>query len=71
MTKIPSRKPSGTYGHGPLKFVSEKDKDDDHDQDSLKKAFRHIWSWSSDKSFSSSPCNLLTIHCPADSARSG
>ena len=25
-----------------------KEKDDDHDQDSLKKAFWHIWSWSSD-----------------------
>ena len=37
MTKIPSRKPSGTYGHGPLKICFWKGKDDDHDQDFLKK----------------------------------
>ena len=53
MTKIPSRKGCGTYGHGPLKSCLGKEKDDDHDQDSLKKYFLHIWSWSSDKSFSS------------------
>ena len=29
-----------------------KEEDNDHDQDSLKKAFWHIWSWSSDKSVS-------------------
>ena len=52
MTKIPSRKPSGTYGHGPLKICFWKGKDDDHDQDFLKKDLLHIWSWSSDKSFS-------------------
>ena len=46
------RKPSGTYGHGPLNMCSEKEKDDDHDQDSLKEDLLHIWSWSSDKSFS-------------------
>ena len=50
MTKIPSRKPSGTYGHGPLKIGFWKGKDDDHDQDFLKKGLLHIWSWSSDKS---------------------
>ena len=37
MTKITSRKPSGTYGHGPLKLCFWKGKDDDHDQDFLKK----------------------------------
>ena len=52
MTKIPSRKACGTYGHGPLKICPGKEKDDDHDQDSLKKDLLHIWSWSSDKSFS-------------------
>ena len=52
MTKIPSRKPSGTYGHGPLKICFWKGKDDDHDQDFLKKDLLHIWSWSSDKSSS-------------------
>ena len=31
--------------------ILEKEKDDDHDQDSLKKAFRHIWSWSSENWF--------------------
>ena len=50
MTKIPSRKPSGTYGHGPLKLCFWKGKDDDHDQDFLKNDLLHIWSWSSDKS---------------------
>ena len=53
MTKIPSRKPSGTYGHGPLKIGFCKGTDDDHDQDFLKKDLLHIWSWSSDKSSSS------------------
>ena len=52
MTKITSRKPSGTYGHGPLKMCFWKGKDDDHDQDFLKKDSLHIWSWSSDKSSS-------------------
>ena len=52
MSKIPSRKACGTNGHGPLKICPGKEKDDDHDQDSLKKVFLHIWSWSSDKSFS-------------------
>ena len=52
MTKIPSRNPSGTYGHGPLKICFSKGKDDDHDQDFLKKDLLHIWSWSSDKSSS-------------------
>ena len=47
MTKIPSRKPSGTYGHGPLKICFWKGKDDDHDHDFLKNLL-HIWSWSSD-----------------------
>ena len=37
MTKITSRKPSGTYGHGPLKICFWKGKDDDHDQDFLKR----------------------------------
>ena len=54
MTKIPSRKACGTYGHGPLKICLGKEKDDDHDQDSLKKDFLHIWSWSSDYSSSDS-----------------
>ena len=58
MTKIPSRKPSGTYGHGPLKICFSKGKDDDHDQDFLKKDLLHIWSWSSDKSFSSDDSGL-------------
>ena len=52
MTKIPSKKPSGTYGHGPLKICFWKGQDDDHDQDFLKKDLLHIWSWSSDISFS-------------------
>ena len=52
MTKIPLRKPSGTYGHGPLKICFWKGKDDDHDQDFLKKDLLHLWSWSSDKSSS-------------------
>ena len=52
VTKISSRKPSGTYGHGPLKICFWKGKDDDHDQDFLKKDLLHIWSWSSDKSSS-------------------
>ena len=52
MTKTTSRKPSGTYGHGPLKICFWKGKDDDHDQDFLKKDLLHIWSWSSDKSSS-------------------
>ena len=47
MTKIPSRKPSGTHGHGPLKICFWKGKDDDHDKDFLKKDLLHIWSWSS------------------------
>ena len=53
MTKIPSRKPSGTYAHGPLINLGfwKRQRRWYHDQDSLKKAFRHIWSWSSDKSF--------------------
>ena len=55
MTKILSRKPSGTYGHGPLKICFWKGKDDDHDQDFLKKDLLHIWSWSSDKSSSRTP----------------
>ena len=59
MTKIPSREPSGTYGHGPLKICFWKGKDDDHDQDFLKKDLLHIWSWSSDKSFSKSGCDPL------------
>ena len=52
MTKIPSGKTSGTCGHGPLKICFWKEKDDDHDQDFLKKDLLHIWSWSSDRSFS-------------------
>ena len=32
-------------------YTSGKEEDDDHDQDSLKKAFRHIWSWSSENWF--------------------
>ena len=28
-----------------------KDKDDDHDQDYLKRTFWHIWSWSSENLF--------------------
>ena len=28
--------------------VNGKEKDDDHDQDSLEKALRHMWSWSSE-----------------------
>ena len=39
-------------GHGPLKIGSEEEKNDDHDQDSLKKDLVHIWSLSSDFSFS-------------------
>ena len=42
MTKIPSRNPSGTYGHGPLKICSWKGKDDDHDQDFVKKLATHM-----------------------------
>ena len=52
MTKIPPRKPSGAYGHGPLKNCFWKRKDDDHDQDFLKKDLLHIWPWPSDQSFS-------------------
>ena len=61
MTKIPSRKPSGTYGHGPLKICFWKGKDDDHDQDFLKKYLLHIWSWSSDKSSSEIVENANTV----------
>ena len=35
----------------PIIRMSGKEKDDDHDQDSLKKAFWHIWSWSSENLF--------------------
>ena len=34
------------------KSAAEEEKNDDHDQDSLKKTLVHIWSWSSDFSFS-------------------
>ena len=44
MTKIPSEKAYGTSGHGLLKICPGKEKDDDHDQDSLKKDLLHIWS---------------------------
>ena len=38
MTKIPSQKICYTYGHGPLKiYFVRREKNDDHDQDSLKK----------------------------------
>ena len=40
------------YGHGPLKICFWKGKDDDHDQDFLKKDLLHIWLWSFDKSSS-------------------
>ena len=43
MTKIPSRKACGTYGHGPLKICLGKEKDDDHDQDSLNKGLLHVY----------------------------
>ena len=36
-------------GHGPLNICFWKGKDDDHDQDFLKKDLLYIWSWSSDK----------------------
>ena len=62
MTKIPSRKPFGTYGHGPLKIDFWKGKDDDHDQDFLKEDLLHIWSWSSDRS-SSKKCVLKFYLC--------
>ena len=52
MTKTPSKNTCCTYGHGPLKLVLGKEKDDHHDQESFKKGLLHIWSWSSDKSFS-------------------
>ena len=69
MTKIPSRKPSGTYGHGPLKICFCKGKDDDHDQDFLKKDLLHIWSWSSEKSmahtsFHGQIYSIFGIFCP-------
>ena len=51
MTKISSQKTCYTYGHGPLKSPPEEEKNDDHDQDSLKKCLVHIWSWSSDYSW--------------------
>ena len=34
------------------KSAPEEEKNDDHDQDSLKKYLVHIWSWSSDYSSS-------------------
>ena len=66
MTKNPSQKTCDTYGHGPLKFAPEEEKNDDRDQDSLKKVLLHIWSRSSETSFSFSGGSLRSerLSCP-------
>ena len=52
MTTIHFQKASYIYGHGPLKLAPEREENDDHDEDTLKKDSLYIWSWSSENTFS-------------------